>query len=211
MMKACQPRADGYRCSMAAYLRAYLPKAAALSCPEQPRNLSLPGGLLAGRRTVGQPRYRFHRRQRRGQLLLLLELRRAPVGAGASLPAARRPTTAGPDAAGCSISDYFGFNHWRSPEAFGSCERLPHAEITTEIHEAAAYWFCKPQGQPDRTGVQLKLQAGFVDGHVEAYRPAETTILEVAGDLDGTTPAFTGLDTGAGQFFIPASGVASRP
>ncbi len=59
--------------------------------------------------------------------------------------------------------------------------------------------------------MHLKLQAGFVDGHVEAYRPAETAILEVADALDGTTPALSGFGLGAGQFFIPPQAVPSPP
>ena len=75
-----------------------------------------------------------------------------------------------------------------------------------------AYWFCKPHGT-NRTApaCSVKLQAGFVDGHVEAYRPAETTILEVAGDLDGTTPAFSGLGPGRRTVLHPCqrSGIAA--
>jgi hypothetical protein len=115
---------------------------------------------------------------------------------------------------GCSrllISDYFGFNHWRSPDAVGSCERLAHGEVTVETHGAPAYWFRNARGQPDRANVHIKLQAGFVDGHVEAYRRGETAILEVAEALDGTTAAISGFGLGAGQFYIPEAAVASRP
>ncbi len=208
-MKACQPRAAGYQCSMASYLRAYLPRAIVLSCPSSPAVYPYLQDFWRAGELWDNPNTGFTDDSVLGSFCFYWNY----VG---HLPEQQRPFR-GPQTdygrAGCSsllTSDYFGFNHWRSPEAFGSCERLAHAEITAETHEAAAHWSHKPRGQPDRAGVQLKLQAGFVDGHVEAYRPAETIILEVAEDLDGTTPAFSGIGLGAGQFYIPANAATSR-
>jgi type II secretory pathway pseudopilin PulG len=210
MLKACQPRATGYRCSLAGYLRSYLPKAETLSCPSSPR----PHPYLEEAWQAGEqwdnPNTSFTDDSVLGSYCLYWNY----VG---HLTEQNRPfrgpqTDAGRP--GCSrllISDYFGFNHWRSPDAFGSCERLAGAEVTAETHEATAYWFRPPQGPPERTNWHVKLQAGFVDGHVEAYRPGETAVLEVADALDGTTPALSGFGLGAGQFYIPQTAVASRP
>ncbi len=210
MMKACQPRAAGYRSSVAGYLRAYLPKAAVLSCPSSPRTYPYLEDFWRAGETWDNPHTSFTDDSVLGSFCLYWNY----VG---HLTEQERPFR-GPQTdygrAGCSgllISDYFGFNHWRSPEAFGSCEHFAHAESTTETHEAAVYWFRKPQGRPDRADMRLKLQAGFVDGHVETFRPGETTILEVAEALDGTTAAFSGLGLGAGQFYIPAKAATSRP
>jgi prepilin-type N-terminal cleavage/methylation domain-containing protein len=208
-IKACQPRADGYRASLSAYLRHYLPEADLLFCPSSPRPYPYLEDLWRAGDAWDNPDTAFLDDSVAGSYCLFWNY----VG---HLTDQDRPFH-GPQAtdgrAGCSnllIADYFGFNHWRSPEAFGSCEQIPRAEITTETPEAADYWLAKPAGEPDRTGVQVKLRAGFVDGHVESYRPAETTVLEVAETLDGTKPAFTGAGLGAGQFFIPASGAGSH-
>jgi hypothetical protein len=210
MMKACQPRAAGYQCSMASYLRSYLPKAATLSCPSSPRPYPYLEDAWRAGEQWDNPDTSFTDDSVLGSFCFFWNY----VG---HLTEQQRPFL-GPQTddgrPGCSrllISDYFGFNHWRSPDAFGSCEHLPHAEVTVETHEAPAYWFRHPQGPPDRTSVHLKLQAGFVDGHVEAYRPGETAVLEVADALDGTTPALSGFGLGAGQFYIPQKAVASPP
>jgi competence protein ComGC len=209
MMKACQARAAGYQCSLASYLRTYLPKAVTLSCPSSPAPYPYLEDFWRAGERWDNPDTSFTDDSVLGNFCFYWNY----VG---HLTEQQRPFL-GPRTdygrAGCSrllTSDYFGFNHWRSPEAFGSCECLAHTEIAVETDSAPAYWFYKPQGQPDHAAVHLKLQAGFVDGHIEAYRPAETTILEVADALDGTTPAFSGLGVGAGQFYIPAHAVPSR-
>ena len=208
MMKACQPRASGYQCSMASYLRPYLPKAVALSCPSSPVKYPYLDEFWQAGELWDNPETGFTDDSVLGSYCFYWNYT-------GYLSEQERPFR-GPrfDAggAGCSrllISDYFGFNHWRSPDAFGSCEPFTRAEITAETHEAASFWVRNTQGQSDRAAVHLKLQAGYTDGHVETYRPAETTILEVSETLDGTAPTFSGVGLGPGLFYIPRSATAS--
>jgi len=209
MMKACQPRAESYRCSMASYLRAYLPKAVALSCPGSPATYPYLEEFWQAGELWDNPETDFTDDSVLGSYCFYWSY----IG---YLPEQDRPFW-GPQVdagrVGCSrllTSDYLGFNHWRSPEAFGSCERFARAEVTTETHEAVPFWFQKSAGQSSGAGVHLTLQAGFVDGHVEAYRPGETMILEVSETLDGTAPTFSGVGLGPGQFYIPRSAAPSR-
>ena len=210
MLKACQPRAAGYRCSLAGYLRAYLPQAEILSCPSSPRPYPYLKEAWRAGEQWDNPDTAFTDDSVLGSYCLYwnyvghLTERNRPF---------RGPQTDAdrPEYSRLLTSDYFGFNHWRSPDAFGSCERLAGAEITTETHEAAAYWFRPSQGPSDRANMHVKLQAGFVDGHVEAYRPRDTALLEVADALDGATPALSGFGLGAGQFCLPQAAVAARP
>ena len=209
MMKACQPRAGGYLCSMASYLRPYLPKAVSLSCPSSPAPYPYLNDFWQAGELWDNPETGFTDDSVLGQYCFYWNY----VG---YLPERERPFL-GPrsDAGqiGCSrmlTSDYFGFNHWRSPDAFGSCERLARAEVTAESYEAPTYWIRNFPEQTDRTSVHLKLKAGFVDGHVEAYRPGETTILEVSETLDGAAPTFSGFGLGPGLFFIPQGAATSR-
>jgi len=210
MMKACRPRGEGYRSSMAAYLRAYLPDPVVLSCPSSPEHYLYLEDFWRAGDAWDNPDTAFLDDSVLGSFCFYWNY----VG---HLTEQERPFH-GPQTdygrRGCSrmlVSDYFGFNHWRSPDAFGSCEHLPRAEATSEPNEASTHWFYQPEGEPDRAGVQVKLHAGFTDGHVEVYRPAETTILEVADTLDGSRPALSGFGLGAGQFYIPRQAVASRP
>lgn len=207
MMKACSARADGYRSSMANYLRPYLPEAAVLSCPSSPGTYAHLQDLWRTGDLWDNPDTTFTDDSALGSFCFYwsyvgyLPESQAPF---------RGPRTDDGRTGGSRLlcSDYFGFNHWRSPDMFGSCERLPHAQITTDTHEAPPFWFREAR---NRTSVQLKLRAGFVDGHVESYRPAETAVLEVADDLDGTSPAFSGLGVGAGEFYIPRHAATRRP
>jgi len=209
MMKACSARADGYRCSMAGYLRPYLPKAAVLSCPSSPGIYRYLEDLWRAGDQWDNPDTSFTDDSVLGSFCFYwnyvgyLSERESPFH-GPQIDDGR---TGG---SRLLISDYFGFNHWRSPEAFGSCEHLPRSEITAETHEAPPFWVRAARGPTDRNNVQLKLRAGFVDGHVEVYHPTDTTILEVADDVDGTSPAFSGLGLGAGEFYIPRSAAAQR-
>jgi len=210
MLKACQPRGSGYGSSLAGYLGCYLPRAVTLSCPSSPRPYPHRQAAWRAGDRWDNPDTGFTDDSVVGDFCLFWNY----VG---YLTDQRRPfhgprTDAGrPGESRLLISDYFGFNHWRSPNAFGSCERLPHAEVTPETHEAPPYWFRPVAGPPDRTAGQVKLQAGFVDGHVEAYRPGAAAVLEVADALDGTTPALSGFGLGAGQFYLPQNALPPRP
>lgn len=209
MIKACSARADGYRCSAAGYLRYYLPNAKVLSCPSSPAAYPYLKDLWRAGDAWDNPDTGYTDDHALGSYCLYWNY----VGhlTGQDRPFAGPQTNDGRSRGGTLlVSDYFGFNNWRSPESFGSCEHLPKAEATSETREAAPYWFAKPKGEPDRAGVNVKLRAGFVDGHVETYGPEATVVLEVADALDGTSPAVSGFGLGAGQFFIPAVGVAAR-
>ncbi|MBN2130399.1 MAG: hypothetical protein JW741_12925 [Sedimentisphaerales bacterium] len=80
----------------------------------------------------------------------------------------------------------------------------------TTRRPTAPHWYRNPC-EGDRAAIRVKLQAGFVDGHVETYGPGETPILEVADALDGTTPAHRDFGLGAEQFYIPRRALASPP
>jgi len=210
MMKACQPRATGYCCSLASYLRPYLPDPIVLSCPGSPATYPYLDDFWRAGEQWDNPQTSFTDDSVLGSYCFywnyvgcLSEQKRPFLGP--------QTDTDQPGYSRLLISDYFGFNHWRSPDAFGSCERFARAEVTTETYEATAHWVYDPPRRPHRAGMHLKLQAGFVDGHVEAYRPGQTAILEVSETLDGTAPAFSGFGLGAGQFYIPQNAVTSRP
>jgi len=210
MMKACSPRADNYRCSMAAYLRSYLPKAVILSCPSSPRTYNYAEESWRAGEQWDNPDTSYTDDSVQSSFCFYWNY----IG---YLPEQERPFV-GPQTddgrrkgSTLLIGDYFGFNHWRSPEAFGSCERLPHAQVAAETSSAPPFWSQVLRRRMDQTNIQIKLRAGFVDGHVETYRPADTAILEVADNLDGTTPAFSGLGVGAGEFYIPRDAIGRRP
>jgi len=103
------------------------------------------------------------------------------------------------------VTDYFGYNHWRSQNSFGSCERLPNADVTAETWISAPYWSESSESQIYLESLNIKLQAGYVDGHVETYHPTKTISMKVSITADGSVPYPDGV--GPGEFFLPFNGV----
>ena len=81
----------------------------------------------------------------------------------------------------------------------GSCEKFNEAEITPETYLLSSYWSRKNaiRDVPD----DIKLRAGYTDGHVETYTTAEVIPMKVAITADGRTPYPD--DVGPGLFFLP--------
>jgi prepilin-type N-terminal cleavage/methylation domain-containing protein len=103
------------------------------------------------------------------------------------------------------VSDYFGYNHWRSQNSFGSCEKLPDADVTAETWISAPYWSESTESEEYLQSLALKLHAGYVDGHVETYHPTETIPMKVSITADGSVPYPDGV--GPGEFFLPFNSV----
>lgn len=84
------------------------------------------------------------------------------------------------------VSDYFGYDDWRSPEAFGSCEKLNGADVVPETQLLPAYWAL--EGDPRIAMPEVKLRAGYTDGHVETYSPSDTVPMRVPLAPEGVPP-----------------------
>ncbi len=104
------------------------------------------------------------------------------------------------------VTDYFGYDHWRSPSAYGSCERMPSAEIADGTNQSSAYWARAGNATVEELRrFRIRLQAAYVDGHVESYLPAETRPMKVI--LDPRTGEPYPDDTRKGIFYLPRTGV----
>ena len=99
------------------------------------------------------------------------------------------------------VSDYFGYDHWRSRNSYGSCERFKAASIVQETWLLSAYW--SVAGDKSLNEIQIKLRAGYTDGHVESYSAKEVTTMKVSITSDGSVPYPTGV--GAGDFYLPTN------
>jgi len=121
----------------------------------------------------------------------------------------------GPRQSNLLISDYFGYNEWRNLDRFGSCEVI-HAD-KLEVLKAGAmhssYWsFASRDKGQDRYALRGKLNAGYVDGHVESYTPTQSVPMEVSEGPDGTVPylAYPRDARNPGTFFLPAKALKKR-
>jgi type II secretory pathway pseudopilin PulG len=98
------------------------------------------------------------------------------------------------------VSDYFGYSHWRTPKAFASCERLSGADVDPETQLTSAWW--KADGDPNTAMPNVKLRAGYTDGHVETYTPADAIPMRIGMTPEGVPP-FPDSPTSSGLFYIP--------
>ena len=121
----------------------------------------------------------------------------------------------GPRQSDLLISDYFGYNEWRNLGRFGSCEVINADGL--EVLKAGAmhssYWsFATRDKGRDRHALRGKLNAGYVDGHVESYTPTQTEPMEVSEGPDGTVPylAYPIDARNPGTFFLPTKALKNR-
>ena len=101
------------------------------------------------------------------------------------------------------ITDYFGYDHWRSPKAFGSCEKFKGAEIIPETQLLSSYW--SVDGDPNQVMPEVKLKAAYTDGHVETYTSSEVTPMKVSFEPEGVPPYPDSV--AGGIFFVPKDAV----
>jgi prepilin-type N-terminal cleavage/methylation domain-containing protein len=105
---------------------------------------------------------------------------------------------------GLLVTDYFGYDHWRSPDSYGSCEHFKGAGVTEGSDVSSAYWSGPECDGPTREVPNVKLGAGFADGHVRTYTARETVPMKVAATADGTGAWPDGVH---GIFYLPRSGL----
>jgi len=107
------------------------------------------------------------------------------------------------------VSDYFGYGHWRneltygSRNAYGSCERITQGGVTKGTSVACDFWsLFDAENTIPRESLSLSLNAGYVDGHVEKFSPAQVMPLKVALTPDGRIP-YPDNAGPAGTIYIP--------
>ncbi|HPD47144.1 MAG TPA: type II secretion system protein [Anaerohalosphaeraceae bacterium] len=103
------------------------------------------------------------------------------------------------------VTDYFGYGHHRSPYAFGSCERFSGADVTPGTVLSSAYWSRPQTFEYQRESVQIGLNAGYTDGHVETYTSADVETMKVIRDRRTGEPYPEGL--GPGDFYLPRKAI----
>lgn len=97
------------------------------------------------------------------------------------------------------VSDYFAYNHWRSKKSYSSCERFGAVSITEGTQLSSAYWSGESSAGSDAP--QIRLQAGYADGHVESFSSSDTLIMKVI--LHPKTGEPYPEDITPGNFYLP--------
>jgi len=109
------------------------------------------------------------------------------------------------------ICDYFGYGHWRneftygSRDAFGSCEKLNTSDKTEGTAVSSEFWSkFNASEEIDLDSIEVKLKAGFTDGHVETYSTSDVINMKISMKQDGSQPYPDNVSPG-GVFFIPGN------
>lgn len=114
----------------------------------------------------------------------------------------------GPREGSLLVTDYLGYNHFRNPGAFGSCERFSHASIAEGTDISSAFWSCPGEPvQEDLAKLDIQPSAGFVDGHVESFAPADTVGMRAILRPETGDPYDDDADFSPGIFFLPRAGI----
>lgn len=207
MMTACKPRPTQPYRSMSACLRSYIEDASIMFCPSAPIKYE----HLQSAWDVGDdwdnPETSFSSDPVFGTYCFywnyvgFLEGRTAPF---------RGPQTSvgEPGHSKLLVSDYCGYDHHRSPRAYGSCEIFAGATVTLGTNVSSAYWSrTNPDGELDLDSLGIKLHAGFTDGHVEGFTSSDVVPMNVSITPDGSVPYPSGVGLGPGIFYLPDNGI----
>lgn len=107
------------------------------------------------------------------------------------------------------ISDYFGYGHWRnelaynSRQAYGSCEKFDNCSVTPGTSVSCDFWSrYNRAGDITLDSIKINLNAGFIDGHIETYTPADVKSMKISIEPDGSIPYPDNISPG-GIFYIP--------
>jgi len=99
------------------------------------------------------------------------------------------------------MSDYLGYDHWRNPRQFSSCERFGGATVNEGTLLSSALWGGTTEGDTEPNQVpKVRLRAAYLDGHVSSYGPEALTGVKVIWKVDTGEPYPSGI--GPGEFFI---------
>jgi len=201
MMAACKPRSPLIHRSMSAYLRYYIKDASIMFCPSAPYKYEYSQQAWDAGDDWDNPEttpmldpvvgtYCFYwnyvgyvggpRRIFRGPFCL----------------------AGGQEQSKLLVSDYFGYDHWRSRNAYGSCEKFNGADVTPGTVVSSAYWSrANSDGKVTLDKLKIKLHAGYTDGHVESFSSSEVIPMRVSITSDGSVPYPQGV--GPGVFYLP--------
>jgi len=201
MLTAHQARSPRFHRSISAYLRPYIENAEMMFCPGAPRKYGYlndawnagdewdnPETPMAEDTVSGT--YCFYWNYI-GYLEERNYLFRGP-----------RNSASGARFSKLLVSDYFGYNHWRSEGSYGSCEKFDGTSVAEGTAISSDYWFGGAADGPNMP--MVKLRAGYTDGHVETYSSLDTLTMRVIID-PGTNEPYPDDIPNPGRFFLPTN------
>ncbi len=183
--------------AMSEYLRRYIPDASIMFCPNAPQKYEYLQQAWDAGDDWDNPRTDFPADPVGGSYCFYWNYRGYLGGRRVVFRGPQGPASGGIYSK-LLVSDYFGYDHWRTLGSFGSCEPFDGAGITPETYLLSSYWSrnSAADNPPD-----IKLKAAYTDGHVETYSSSDVVPMKVSITADGTVPYPDGV--GPGIFFLP--------
>jgi len=200
MMTACQPHNSQVHRSMSEYLRSYIERARTMCCPNAPGKYKYLQAAWDGGDGWDNPETEPLEDPVYGTYCFYWNYLGILPDKGSLFRGPKRLS----DGRGRSkllVSDYFGYDHWRSRGAYSSCERFRFSTIAPGTQVSSAYWFRQKDINVGLNTLGVKLHAGYMDEHVESYSAQEVATLKVSMSADGSVPYPSGI--GAGDFYLP--------
>ncbi|MBN2181635.1 MAG: type II secretion system protein [Sedimentisphaerales bacterium] len=182
--------------AMSEYLRSFIADASIMYCPGAPREYTYLQQSWEAGDNWDNPETSFTADPVGGTYCFYWNYR-GYLGDGKIFRGPSSPASSG-NFSKLLVSDYFGYNHWRSPNAFGSCEKFESAAIIPETYLLSSYWSLKTEFE---NYPEIKLRAAYTDGHVETYSSTEVVPMKVSLTSDGSSPYPD--DVGPGVYFLP--------
>jgi prepilin-type N-terminal cleavage/methylation domain-containing protein len=183
--------------AMSEYLRRYIPDASIMFCPNAPQKYEYLQQAWDAGDKWDNPRTDFPADPVGGSYCFYWNYRGYLGGRRVVFRGPQGPASSGKYSK-LLVSDYFGYDHWRTPGSFGSCEPFDGAGITPETYLLSSYWSRKSAADDSPV---IKLKAAYTDGHVETYSASDVIPMKVSITADGTVPYPDGV--GPGLFFLP--------
>jgi len=191
-------RSPGLHRAMSEYLRSYIPDARTVYCPDAPQRYTyLQQAWDAGDNWDYPEDGAFSTDPVGGTFCFYWNYIGFLGGRRVIFRGPQGPASGGRESK-LLVTDYYGYDHWRSPWSHSSCERFEGAKVTPETWLLSAYW--SREGVPENPP-EIKLRAGYTDGHVETYSPSDVVPMKVSKTADGSVPYPDGI--GSGTFFLP--------
>jgi prepilin-type N-terminal cleavage/methylation domain-containing protein len=201
MLTSYQKRSPRVHRSMSAYMRHYISDASTMFCPSAPREYRYlqeaweAGDAWVHPETEPLPDPMF------GVYCFYWNYT-GLLGRGRGLFRGPMRPAGGYGQSKLLVSDYFGYDHWRSRYAYGSCEKLNGADITEGTPLSSDYWSrWAADGEAGRDYLGIELHAAYTDGHVGSYSASETFPMKVIQKRETNEPYEAGV--GPGDFYLP--------
>ena len=199
-------RAPGMYRAMSEYLRSYVPDASAMYCTNAPTKYKYLQQSWDAGDGWDNPETSFPFDPVGGTYCFYWNYIGCLSGSKGIFRGPQSPA-GGPEESTLLVTDYFGYNCWQDPNAFGSCDYFNGASVTAETWLLSSYWSAQKSEEFNLNSIDVLLHAGYTDGHVERYNASDVVPMRIAITSDGSEAYPDGV--GPGIFYLPRKGLRS--